>query len=110
MKTQKTEKQLLEDFALLLQELSNYCMPFGKFGPDRFPPRGVPLIDLPYEYLAFFKSKGFPNGKLGKLMEFVYYAKLDGADPPLFDDLRKANGGRTSLRPSKSKPNYTFGE
>ena len=29
-------------------------MPFGKYGPLHFPPRGVPLYDLPVEYLAWF--------------------------------------------------------
>jgi uncharacterized protein (DUF3820 family) len=36
-------------------------MPFGKFGPQHFPPYGVPIFDLPVEYLAWFNQKGFPK-------------------------------------------------
>ena len=72
-------------------------MPFGKFGPTKFPPHGLPLCDLPYEYLAYFERKGFPKGRLGELLRFVYLAKRDGADA-VFEPLRSAAGGRHSLR------------
>ena len=47
-----------EEFRELLNDIGNYHMPFGKFGPKDFPPRGVPLYDLPPEYLAWFAERG----------------------------------------------------
>lgn len=87
-------------FARLLAEVSKTCMPFGKFGPEHFPPAGVPLYDLPYEYLAWFARKNFPKGRLGTLLEFVYLAKRDGADS-MFDPFRAEAGGRHNLRKSR---------
>lgn len=81
-----------------LEEIGRTRMPFGRFGPAHFPPNGVPLYDLPAEYLAWFASKGgFPRGRLGKLMEMVYQMKVDGSDM-VFDPFRKRAGGRTNLR------------
>lgn len=99
-----TEAALVE----VLADLSETCMPFGKYGPEHFPPRGVPIYDLPYEYLAWFQRKGFPRGKLGRLMEFVFMAKQDGADS-LFDPLRESAGGRTNLR-GKRRRRWSFTE
>jgi len=90
-------EEICRELAIIMEEISRYHMPFGKYGPDNYPPDGVPLYDLPYPYLAYFKkNSGFPNGKLGKLMEFIYHAKLDGADA-MFEPLRERNGGRTRL-------------
>ena len=91
-----------EDLAALLDELEGYFMPFGRYGPKHFPPDGIPLYDLSAEYLHYFKVKGFPRGRLGELMEFVYQAKLDGADV-IFDSLRARNGGRRSLRKPRQR-------
>lgn len=72
-------------------------MPFGKYGPAAFPPYGLPLCDLPYEYLTWFERKGgFPAGRLGDLMRLVMQIKRDGAEG-VFDQLR-APGSRPSLR------------
>ncbi len=95
-------------FARLMVELQRTYMPFGKFGPQNFPPRGVPVYDLPYEYLAYFQRKGFPQGRLGELLEYVYLAKRDGADA-MFDPLRQRAGGRTSLRQTKRR-NWKFNQ
>ena len=92
-----TEQRLAQQLAAVLAELGRTHMPFGKFGPAQFPPRGIPVYDLPYEYLAYFARKGFPKGRLGQLLEIVYQAKRDGADA-MFDPLREMAGGRTSLR------------
>jgi uncharacterized protein (DUF3820 family) len=90
-----------EELARTLGEIARAHMPFGKYGPKEYPPRGVPIYDLPYEYLAWFARKGgFPKGRLGELLEFVYLAKRDGADA-VFDPVRKLRGGRTSLRPER---------
>ena len=55
-------------------------MPFGKYEGQR-------LIDLPEDYLVWFSGKGFPEGKLGKMMQAVYEIRLNGLEA-LFDPLR----------------------
>jgi uncharacterized protein (DUF3820 family) len=72
-------------------------MPFGKYGPEHYPPSGIPLYDLPLEYLEWFSRKGFPQGRLGELLRMLHQMKADGCDE-VFDPFRKARGGRTSLR------------
>ena len=42
-----------------LLDLAKMKMPFGKY-------KGRFLIDLPEHYIVWYKTKGFPNGKLGK--------------------------------------------
>jgi uncharacterized protein (DUF3820 family) len=86
-----------EDFRNLLAEIGAAHMPFGRFGPADYPPSGVPIIDLPPEYLAWFKERGFPRGRLGELMAVVYEIKENGLDE-VFAPLRTARGGRTRLR------------
>ena len=91
-----------EDFRNLLAEIGRARMPFGKFGMQAYPPAGVPVMDLPLEYLAWFKQRGFPKGRLGELMAVVYEVKEVGLDK-VFDPLRAANGGRFKLRPPLRK-------
>lgn len=91
-----------DDLRRLLEEIGRTCMPFGKFGPKDYPPRGVPIIDLPPEYLSWFKERGFPKGRLGELMSMVYEIKESGADA-VFQPIRASNGGRTRLRPKRPK-------
>ena len=84
-------------------EIGRAFMPFGKFGPEKFPPRGVPLYDLPAEYLAWFATKGgFPRGRLGELMKIVYQMKVDGSDFA-FDEFRRRAGGRAELREKRPR-------
>ena len=81
-----------------LEEIGRTFMPFGKHGPANHPPWGVPIYDLPAEYLGWFAAKsGFPKGRLGELLRMVYQMKVDGSDIA-FDAFRKARGGRTKLR------------
>lgn len=83
-----------------LTEIGRTCMPFGKYGPPHYPPNGVPIYDLPVEYLGWFVTKGgFPKGRLGRLLQIVHQMKVDGSDAA-FDPLRKQAGGRTPLRES----------
>jgi uncharacterized protein (DUF3820 family) len=93
-----------------LDEIERMHMPFGKYGPGAFPPEGVPLYDLPAEYLSWFahKPNGWPKGKLGRLMEIVFNMKADGSDI-IFDPMRKRAGGRTTLRAVKTR-SFQFGE
>lgn len=91
-----------DDFRNLLMEIGRTRMPFGKFGIKAYPPSGVPIMDLPGEYLAWFKERGFPKGRLGELMEEVFEIKAVGMDS-VFDPLRQANGGRFRLQPVKRR-------
>lgn len=82
-----------------LEQISRYHMPFGMFGPKHYPPKGVPIYDLPAEYLAWFALKGFPEGRPGELLRVVYEMKANGCDAA-FDAIRRRAGGRFKLRPS----------
>jgi len=57
----------------LLIQLVSMKMPFGKY-KDRL------LCDLPVHYLEWFQRKGFPEGKLGILLETIYEIKLNGVE------------------------------
>jgi uncharacterized protein (DUF3820 family) len=89
-----------------LAEIARTHMPFGRYGPEHFPPRGVPLYDLPAEYLIYFAVKGFPKGRLGELLRIVHQMKLDGADA-VFDEARERAGGRTVFRKPRRR-NFNF--
>ncbi len=91
-----------------LAEIGRTCMPFGKYGPAHCPPNGVPIYDLPAEYLAWFEKKGgFPKGRLGLLLKMVYQMKVDGSDL-VFDIFRRQNGGPTPLKAPR-KRSYEVG-
>ncbi len=86
-----------------LAAIEGMFMPFGRYGPEEFPPRGVPIFDLPVEYLGWFASKGsFPKGQLGLLLRIVHQMKVDGLDT-VFDPMRARRGGRTPLRASRRR-------
>jgi uncharacterized protein len=56
-----------------LLDLAKTRMPFGKY-KDRL------LVDLPEPYLVWFKQKGFPKGKLGKMLEQMLEIKINGLE------------------------------
>ena len=60
------------DSALLL-ELVRMKMPFGLY-------KNTILCDLPVSYLEWFQRKGFPDGKLGILLQTLYEIKLNGLE------------------------------
>ena len=91
-----------EDFRNLLLEIGKTRIPFGKFGIKSYPPSGVPIMDLPPEYLSWFQERGFPKGRLGELMAQVCEIKSVGMDS-VFDPLRQANGGRFSTEAAVAK-------
>ena len=92
-----------DELAQFFKELEHAKMPFGRFGPKDFPPSGVHLVDLSYEYLDWFQKQGFPKSRLGELMEMVYQVKAVGADM-IFSPLQKVRGGRRPLNKTKVKP------
>lgn len=94
-----------EQFREMLQEAITTRIPFGKYGPQNYPPNGLPICDLPYEYLRWFQKKGFPKSRLGELMALVCQLKLDGAEG-VFDVLRGSQP-RESIR-RKRKTSWTF--
>ncbi|MDP3556125.1 MAG: DUF3820 family protein [Bacteroidota bacterium] len=57
----------------LLIDLVNMQMPYGKY-------KGIILYKLPVEYLEWFNRKGFPEGKLGMLLNTLYEIKLNGLE------------------------------
>lgn len=95
-----------EDFRRLLVEIGKTRMPFGKYGIKEYPPAGVPIMDLPDEYLRWFLERGFPKGRLGELMAQVCEIKGVGMDS-VFDPVREANGGRFKMRQPRRK-NFKF--
>lgn len=65
----------------LLRELLHYPMPFGKH-------KGQLIRALPMYYLEWFAKQGFPEGKLGMLLQTMYEIKLNGLEY-LLDGIRK---------------------
>lgn len=61
--------------------LASATMPFGKY-------KGLRLVDLPERYVVWFSQKGFPEGKLGEMLQTVYEIKLNGLEY-LFNPRRK---------------------
>ncbi len=57
----------------LLLSLVQMKMPFGRY-------EGTLLCNLPVSYLEWFNRKGFPEGKLGVLLETMYVIKLNGLE------------------------------
>ncbi len=63
-----------------LAVLAKARMPFGRY-------EGWQLIDLPENYLVWFAGKGFPDGRLGEMLQEIYEIKLNGLES-LFEPLR----------------------
>ena len=63
----------LEEQKKLLKELNTFVMPFGKYS-------GRKLIALPSYYLEWFERKGFPDGKLGRMLRLLYEIRLNGLE------------------------------
>lgn len=61
-----------------LIELAHYKMPFGKY-KDRY------LVDVPEYYYVWYKQKGFPEGKLGRMMTQMHEIKLNGLEELLYN-------------------------
>jgi uncharacterized protein (DUF3820 family) len=70
-----------------LIELAEQRMPFGRY-------QGSLLIDLPEHYVVWFANSGFPEGKLGRMLQTVYVIKVNGLEY-LFEPLRRNNFQQT---------------
>jgi uncharacterized protein (DUF3820 family) len=57
----------------LLLKLVIMEMPFGKY-------KGTLLCNLPVSYLEWFQNKGFPEGKLGMLLQTMLEIKMNGLE------------------------------
>lgn len=60
-----------------LLRIANMSMPFGKY-------KGSPLIDLPEEYLLWFSKKGWPEGKIGGLLQLTLEIKINGLEKVIY--------------------------
>ncbi len=65
-----------------LEQLANARMPFGKF-------EGKLLIHLPEYYLVWYRTKGFPAGKLGRQLELMLEIKINGLEELIYPLIRK---------------------
>lgn len=57
----------------ILIDIIKTPMPFGQY-------KGKIISDLPVSYLEWFHREGFPQGKLGMLMQTTYEIKINGLD------------------------------
>jgi uncharacterized protein (DUF3820 family) len=65
----------------LLLQLVKMPMPFGRY-------KGTLLCNLPISYLEWFNRKGFPEGKLGVLLQTIFEIKMNGLEY-LLEPLKK---------------------
>lgn len=72
-----------ENQSHILLDIVKMKMPFGKY-------KGTLICDLPEYYLVWFKQQGFPQGKLGMLLETMYEIKLNGLEYLLVPLKKKA--------------------
>lgn len=56
-----------------MEKLASMTMPFGKC-------KGRRVIELPEEYLLWFRQKGFPRGELGRIMQLALELKINGLE------------------------------
>lgn len=57
----------------VLTDVVRVRMPFGKY-------KNVALYRLPVSYLEWFQRTGFPDGRLGMLLETMCIIKTNGLD------------------------------
>ncbi|MEP1743012.1 MAG: DUF3820 family protein [Kangiellaceae bacterium] len=60
-----------------LIDIANLLMPFGKY-------KGRKLIELPEPYLVWFARNGFPQGKIGQLLQLTYEIKVNGLESIIY--------------------------
>jgi len=57
----------------IIMGLKTTQMPFGKY-------KGQVISRLPESYLVWFNQKGFPQGKLGSMLQTMYEIRLNGLE------------------------------
>ena len=57
----------------ILVDIVSYKMPYGQF-------ENTLICNLPINYLEGLNSIGFPNGKLGLLLQAIYDMKKEGTE------------------------------
>ena len=87
MTEEKTSLPDEYDHHKMLIDIANMKMPFGRY-------TGTRLIDLPEPYIVWFSQQGFPEGKLGVMLQTLYEIKVNGLEY-LFKDLKKSGEGDT---------------
>ena len=65
----------------IMKALVTTRMPYGKY-------KNRLICDLPEPYLSWYHTKGFPQGKIGMLLNTIYEIKLNGLEH-LLKPLRK---------------------
>jgi uncharacterized protein len=65
----------------ILVNIVNTRMPFGKY-------KGTLICNLPISYLEWFQRQGFPENKLGMMLQTIYEIKMNGLDH-LLEPLKK---------------------
>lgn len=65
-----------------LVELANMHMPYGRY-------KGKLLIELPENYLVWYKGQGFPSGKLGRQLELMLEIKTNGLEQLIYPLINK---------------------
>jgi uncharacterized protein len=66
-----------------LIKLAQTQMPYGKY-------KGRFMIDLPENYVVWYRNKGFPKGQIGEMLATVYELKLNGLED-LVRNIKKLN-------------------
>lgn len=66
----------------ILLDLIQTPMPFGKY-------KGTKIYRLPEAYLVWFSQKGFPEGKIGELLQNMLVIKENGLEYLLREIERK---------------------
>ena len=80
----------------ILLQLVSMQMPFGRY-------KGTLLCNLPVNYLEWFQRKGFPEGKLGVLLQTIFEIKMNGLEY-LLHPLKKNSSNKRVLTNLRNKP------
>ncbi len=80
----------------ILLQLISVKMPFGRH-------KGTLLCNLPVNYLEWFQRKGFPEGKLGILLQTIFEIKINGLEY-LLNPLKKNITDKRAIKNLRNKP------
>jgi uncharacterized protein len=66
-------KHTMQHNPQLLLDIVKTPMPFGKY-------KGTLICNLPVSYLEWFQREGFPQGKMGMMLQTIYEIKINGLE------------------------------